>query len=144
MKPSEEIKQRIKEWEGCRLDAYVCPAGVLTIGYGHTGKDVHAGQHISQAQADALFASDLAKVERQLNEVVMGMSLTQGQYDALLSFAYNTGIGALKGSTLLRKARVNTSDPTIPNEFMRWVNGGGKVLPGLVKRRKYESELWQQ
>lgn len=69
-------------------------------------------------------------------------ALTQGQYDALVSFAYNTGISALRGSTLWRKVKANPADPAIPAEFRRWVNSGGKQLPGLVKRRAEEARIY--
>lgn len=147
MKASEKIKSKIKEWEGCRLTAYRCPAGLLTIGYGHTGKDVCQGLTINKATADYLFEKDIAEFETQLDRALKEdkvPALTQGQYDALLSIAYNIGITKLRGqSTLWRKLRANPSDSTIPAEFNRWVYGGGKVLPGLVKRRQQESEIYQ-
>lgn len=137
---SKSIKDKIKAWEGCRLRAYVCPAGVLTIGYGHTGPDVKTAMTITQAQADELFERDIIKFCNYVDPLVWGVRLRQCQYDALVSIAYNIGTGALKKSTLLSKVRANPDDPSIRNEFMKYVYGGGRVLPGLQKRRQVEAD----
>lgn len=145
MRASERIKSKIKEWEGCRLTAYRCPAGVLTIGYGHTGSDVTSGLRITQATADRMFDTDMARFDIELCRwmAIDGVhGLKQWQYDALVSFAYNLGIGALRDSTLWRKVKANPNDPTIPAEFMRWVHSKGAVLPGLVKRRAEEASIY--
>lgn len=144
MNASTKIKNFIKSHEGLRLDAYKCPAGVLTIGYGHTGADVQPGMRISKERASELFDKDLAGVARPLNAYLRenNVTLSQHQYDALLSFAYNVGVGALRNSTLWRKLRVNPSDPTIPSEFKRWTLSRGKTLPGLVKRRQAEASIY--
>lgn len=134
-------------WEGCRLTAYRCPGGVLTIGYGHTGSDVTPGQTISQQTADSLFDKDLARVEDELQRWmrVDGVPrLTQGQYDALVSFAYNLGVPRLRSSTLWRKVIMCPSDQSIAAEFMRWVNAGGKRMPGLVRRREQEAQIYYE
>lgn len=139
----------MKQWEGLKLNAYRCPAGVLTIGYGHTGKDVVAGLKITRERAEELFESDIAKFERTLDKQINAdkvQTLTQGQYDALLSFAYNVGMANLKSSTLWRKVKANPNDASIGNEFRRWVwatTSKGKVqLPGLIKRRAKEAEVY--
>lgn len=141
MKTSETTRAQIKAYEGCKLKTYICPAGVPTIGYGHTGKDVKLGQIITQAQADSLFLRDIepfeAWVAREFPDA------TQGQFDALVSFAYNCGTGNLAKSTLYRKAKADMADKTIPAEFGKWVKGGGKTLPGLVKRRAWEAKIYQ-
>lgn len=145
MEVSEKIKQFIKEQEGCRLTAYRCPSGVWTIGYGHTGADVKRGKTIAQAEAEALFDNDLRRFEAELSQAMKAdgaPALTQSQYDALLSFAYNIGITALRKSTLWRKVMANPADPTIPAEFGRWVYAKGKVLQGLVKRREQEANIY--
>lgn len=145
MEASEKIKQFIKEREGCRLTAYRCPSGVWTIGYGHTGADVKRGKTIAQAEAEALFDNDLRRFEAELSRAMKAdgaPALTQSQYDALLSFAYNIGITALRESTLWRKVKANPADPTIPAEFGRWVYAKGKVLQGLVERRKEEANIY--
>lgn len=142
MKASETVKSKIKEFEGCRLEAYKCPAGVLTIGYGHTGPDVAPGKRITPTEADTLFDRDIEKFENQLRQVVGTVNLRQCQWDAVVSLAYNIGIGAFSRSTLLRKLRSNPDNPAIRDEFLRWNRAGGKVLPGLVKRRLWESQRY--
>lgn len=141
MKISEEGLLLIKRFEGCKLQSYLCPAGVWTIGYGHT-VGVKKGQTITQAQADQMLADDLVQYE----QAVMGLvndedKLTSNQFSALVSFAYNCGVANLRSSTLLRK--VNAKDYVgAANEFGKWVNGGGKVLSGLVRRREAERALF--
>lgn len=144
MKASDKIKEFIKTKEGLRLEAYRCPAGVLTIGYGHTGADVKPNQTITRAQADALFEQDLSRFEYDLNAlaVTSAVTLTQNQYDALLSFAYNLGLPSLRRSTLWRKIQADPTDPTIPSEFARWVYSANHRLPGLVTRRAQESAIY--
>lgn len=130
----------IKRFEGCRLTAYYCPARVLTIGYGHTGQDVKPGMTITQQQADALLRRDLQRFERAVSESVK-YPLTQPMYDALVSFAFNCGTAALKTSTLLRL--LNQGDVQgAAAQFDRWTKGGGKVLPGLVRRRAAEKAMF--
>lgn len=138
MKTSEKINSMIKAWEGCRLKAYRCPAGVWTIGYGHT-EGVKAGMTITQQQADAMFEEEIEKFEKQVRPLVADVKLTQNQYDALVSLAYNIGVGGLKKSTLLKKVKANPNDPSIRTSFMQWIRGGGKILPGLQKRREMEA-----
>lgn len=137
MKISERGLQLIKHFEGLRLEAYRCPADVPTIGYGHT-LGVKMGDRITQDQAEELLRKDLAIFERGVNKAVTAL-ITQGQYDALVSFAYNLGLGALQGSTLLRK--LNAGEDA-SGEFGRWVHAGGKRLDGLVRRREAERALF--
>ncbi len=139
MELSQSIKTKIKAWEGCRLAAYRCPSGVPTIGYGHTGADVYLGLTISQERAEKLFDADIARFARHVEKLLSGISLTGNQFDALVSLAYNIGAGAFELSTLLSKVRRDPNDHTIRAEFAKWVHGGGKVLPGLVKRRTAEA-----
>jgi GH24 family phage-related lysozyme (muramidase) len=129
----------IKEFEGCELTAYVCPAGVLTIGYGSTGGHVTPGKTITEAEAEALLLKDLTRFEKAVNELVK-VPMTQGAYDALVSFTFNCGEGAFGESTLLRKLNAG-EDPnsTAKTELPRWTNGG---LAGLVRRRAAEVELF--
>ncbi len=149
MKTSPKAKALIQQFEGLKLQAYRCPAGKWTIGYGHTGPEVSRGMTITYARAVALLEADIAPVEDRLNAwlTAASLTLTQGQFDALVSFAFNLGLAALRGSTLWRKIQVNPADPTIPAEFARWVYAtvdGKKVkLTGLVNRRKTEAQLWQ-
>lgn len=138
MKTSEAIKKKIKAWEGCRLTAYRCPAGVWTIGYGHT-EGVTPGMKITQARADELFEEEIEKFEKKVRPLLQGVTLNQNQYDALVSLAYNIGVGALGKSTLLKKVKADPNDPSIRAAFGQWIRGGGKVLPGLQKRRVAEA-----
>ncbi|MGV3346257.1 lysozyme [Enterobacteriaceae bacterium LUAb1] len=129
----------IKQFEGCSLSSYLCPAGICTIGYGHTA-GVSDGEKITQCRADELLDGDLKVAEADVNRLVT-VPLRQGQFDALCSFVFNLGAGDLAGSTLLKK--LNSGDTAgASDEFCKWVHGGGKVLPGLVKRREAERELF--
>lgn len=144
MNLTNEIRAKMMQWEGCRLKAYRCPAGVLTIGYGHTGPDVKPGMEITAPQAVALFNADVDKFARSVEASLAGVTLKQKQFDAVVSLAYNIGLGGLKKSTLYRKIKANPDDPTIRAEFMKHVNarvnGVLKPLPGLVKRRRAEAD----
>ena len=131
----------IKEFEGLRLDSYICPAGVWTIGYGSTGEHVYPGQRITEPEAEELLRKDLWRFEDCVSSRVK-VALTDNEYAALVSFAFNCGCGALQESTLLR--RLNAGDPkprVFSEELPKWVRGGGQVLPGLVRRREAEVAL---
>ncbi|ESR27347.1 glycoside hydrolase family protein [Lutibaculum baratangense] len=135
----------IKHFEGLRLDAYIDPVGVWTIGYGHTGEAARPGNRITESEAEQLLQRDLEKHERTVQDLVQ-VQITEGEYSALVSFAFNVGDGALRGSTLLRKLNGGDSSGAAA-EFERWVYGtiDGKkvVLPGLVRRRKSERHLFE-
>lgn len=143
MELSQKIKQMIKGWEGCKLTAYRCPAGVLTIGYGHTGADVTPGKTITQEEADRLFDADVRKFAEKVAPLFSGVVLNNNQFDALVSLSYNIGSLSVKAPTLLRKVKANPNDPSIRAEFLKHVNarvnGVLKPLPGLVKRRTAEA-----
>ena len=135
----------IKKHEGRKLTAYICPAGKPTIGYGNTfyanGKPVKMGDKITKLEAESLLVIVVNQfASRVLN--VLKKPVTQNQFDALVSFAYNTGIGNFSRSTLLRKVNANPNDATIAGEFAKWNKGGGVVLRGLTRRRKEESDLY--
>lgn len=140
MKTSDRGIEFIKEREGFRAEAYLCPSGVPTIGYGHTAGVVE-GQTCTEAQAEEWLREDLAGAERAVTECA-GEGLSQRRFDALVSFTFNVGAAALRRSTLLRKVKADPSDPSIRDEFGRWVYGGGRVLPGLVARRRAEADLY--
>jgi len=129
----------IKEFEGLRLKAYRCPAGVLTIGYGHTG-GVREGQVLTQEEAEELLKKDLLVFERGVRNYVK-VPLTDNQFSALVSFSYNVGLGAFGKSTLLRKLNARDYNGAA-TEFAKWNKGGGKVLLGLTRRRTAEKELF--
>lgn len=140
MNISEAGLDLIKEFESCELDAYRCPAGIPTIGFGHTGSDVKMGMRIGQNEADALLLRDVAKFERCVNEAVTS-DIDQQQYDSLVCFAFNVGCQAFKESTLLRL--VNQRHwLAAADQFLRWTKAGGKELAGLVRRRQAERELF--
>lgn len=141
MKASESLIQKLKEFEGLRLEAYLDAAGVPTIGYGHT-HHVTLGDRLTEYWADQLLREDVRNVVRDINQ--LGVVRTQGQMDALVSFAFNLGIGRLLRSTLLKKIRSGASMHQIRKEFMRWVYADGKRLKGLEKRRQWEAERFFQ
>lgn len=139
MKTSQQGISLIKSFENLELKAYKCPASIWTIGYGHT-KGVKAGQVITEQQADKFLAEDLADAEKAVND--QGLAFNQNQFDALVSFTFNVGVGAFKRSTLLRKAKADVNDATIRGEFARWDKSNGEVLKGLTRRRASESTLY--
>jgi lysozyme len=130
----------VKKFEGLVLTAYRDPVGIWTIGYGHTGPEVGPGDVITKAQAEALLKRDLARFESAVRNLVK-VPLSSNQFSALVSFTYNVGSGALAQSTLL--ALLNQRNyQGAADQFPRWVNGGGQVLPGLVRRRNEERALF--
>ncbi len=130
-----------KTFEGCQLSAYADQGGVWTIGYGHTGPGVHAGLTITQQQADAFLESDTAGAVACVNRLVTA-PIVQCQFDALVDFTFNLGCASLANSTLLRD--VNTGDfDGAANEFLRWDHVNGMVIPGLLRRRQAEAQLFR-
>ena len=142
----------IKRFEGCKLTSYKCPAGVWTIGWGNTiyknGEKVKEGDTITQEEADELLKWMVENKYEMSVKMLLGENyaiMPELSSDALTSFAYNCGTSALAKSTLLKKIKANKNDlVTIKGEFMKWVKGGGKTLPGLVKRRAAEFELYME
>ncbi len=131
----------IMKYEGCKLAAYRCPANILTIGFGHTGKDVKEGMKISQAQADRLLVDDLDVFCAAVEGMVK--AATDNQFSALVSLCYNIGAGNLKGSTLMKK--FNAGDVFgAAAQFDVWNRAAGKVLEGLCKRREAERRLFEK
>lgn len=130
----------IRQFEGLRLAAYRCPAGIATIGYGSTA-GVKMGQTITSARAEELLREDVRQFEAAVSRLVK-VPLTQGQHDALVSFAFNLGAKALEKSTLLRLLNAGDYSGTAA-QFDRWVYASGKKLPGLVKRRAAERALFE-
>lgn len=131
----------IKRHEGLRLTAYRDSAGVLTIGYGHTGPDVYEGQTITAAEAERLLRADMAWAAQAVEELVR-VPLTAAQRDALTSFVFNVGRPAFAESTLLRKLNAGNYDAAA-SEFDRWIYAGGKPLAGLATRRASERALFE-
>lgn len=153
LKLSQKGLELIKHFEGLRLTAYLDAVGVPTIGYGHTKTvkkaDVLAKKRISEQEAERLLKSDVTQFERGVNRLTieLGIPITQCQFDALVSFAFNVGLGNLSKSTLLKKLYVMSQNDqssiyAVGDEFLRWNRAGGKVLPGLVRRRGEERLLF--
>ena len=137
---SEEGKSLIKKFEGCRLEPYLCSAGVLTQGWGHT-RTVVEGEPWSQDHADQMLDSDLEEFEGYVNNLVK-VDLNQSQFDALVAWTFNLGPANLKSSTLL-KVLNEGKHHEVPAQIVRWNKAGGEVLEGLVRRRKAEALLWE-
>lgn len=157
MKVSEAAIRIIKHHEGVRLRPYRCPALLWTVGVGHVIDPSHIGvkyedrkslpippgwdRVLSMGEVDALLAQDLAKFERGVARLCPGSVSNQGQFDALVSFAFNVGLGNLQRSSL--RMKINRGDlEDAAEEFMKWTKAAGRVLPGLVKRRKDERAMY--
>lgn len=145
MRASENAYKLIKESEGLKLEAYQCPAGLWTIGYGHTGrvngKAIQEGLIITEEIANELLENDVRYCELSLDKL-FDVELNQNQFDALIDFVFNLGEPALRGSTL-RKYINNGHFELAAAEFGKWVHAGKKVLPGLVIRREKERQLFE-
>lgn len=142
MKTSAAGKKLIVDFEGLRLDAYICPSGVPTIGVGHTGTDVTMGTRITEAHAMRLLEQDLAKFEEAVGRLI-SIKLTQPQFDALVSFAFNCGAGALEESTLRKRLNAGEDPNTVAKEELpKWCKGPNGPLAGLVRRRTAEVNLF--
>lgn len=145
---NDEGRALIKRFEGLRLKAYLCPAGVLTIGWGHT-KGVRKGQSITEHQAEAILDVDLDQFQRDVEFLTAGIPLNDNEFSALVSFAFNVGSDidddttaeGLGDSTLLRKLRAGDKAGAAA-EFLKWTHANGGVSPGLVKRRAAERALF--
>lgn len=133
--------EKLKEFEGCSLKAYRDAVNIPTIGYGRTA-GVRMGMTITQEQADKDLEEFIEAEESALSRFLGDTRLADNQWDAIVSFAYNVGLGNFKKSTMAKKILSNPNNPTIYNEFGRWVKAGGKKLPGLVKRRAWEAARW--
>ena len=139
----EKARELIKEFEGFRETAYKCPAGIWTIGYGWT-HGVKGGDTITQEKASELVEQEVMKIAEQIKTVLseeVFAKLTENQVCALIDFVYNLGLGNFKESTLYKMIK-GGQIMEAGNQFERLVKAGGKVLPGLVKRREAEKELW--
>lgn len=131
----------IKTFEGCRLMPYICPAGVWTCGWGSTGPDVIPGQPWTQEKADRRMQMDAIRFARATIALCPSLAVDGARLSAIADFAYNCGEGALAASTLRRKLNAGLLGE-VPAQLRRWVNGGGRVLPGLVRRREAEIVVW--
>ena len=145
MTPSENCYSLIRHFEGCRLKAYKCPAGIWTIGYGNTqyedGRMVKAGDVITQSRAATLLQLIVAKFAIS-TDMMVKQEIRQHEFDALVSFCYNVGVGNLEKSTLLRKANSRSPSEEVRAEFMKWNKARGQELAGLTRRRASEAYLF--
>ena len=145
MKVNAEGYALIKRFEGCRLKAYRCPANVLTIGYGNTfyenGMKVKDGDVITQQRAEELAKFIIDQFAVSIAPFIQ-KTLTENQFSACVSLAYNIGTGNFKKSSVFKKLNINPNDSTIADSFRLWNKGGGKVLKGLVNRREAEIQLY--
>jgi len=139
MRTSEPGKEFIKDFEGCKLEAYQCSGGVWTIGYGHT-RHVQEGDKITNKEADAFLVKDIEMVEHHVDRLV-NVHLLRNEWDAIVSWCFNLGCGNLRSSTMLRV--INSGDiDKVSEQIVRWDKAGGKVVAGLTRRRKAEAELF--
>lgn len=130
----------IKKWESLRLTSYLCPAGIWTIGYGHTGRDVEEDMTINTAAAEELLEQDCLESERIVDRLVKA-GIDDNQFSALVSFVFNIGGKAFAKSTLLSKLNKDDYEGAA-NEFLRWDKSNGRRLRGLVERREDERDLF--
>ena len=137
MKASNSLIEKMKEFEGYKSKAYRCPAGVWTCGHGHT-KGVKSTTTCTRTAAEEWLRQDIAPIERYLSNTE-GID-TQYKFDACVDFCFNLGMGAFSKSTLRKKIMAHAPEREIRAEFMKWVNGGGRKLPGLVRRREWEAD----
>lgn len=144
MKTSSKGIDFIKSFETLQLKAYkaVQTERYYTIGYGHYGPDVIPGTTITEAEAEQMLAEDLAGTERAVSNATAGWNLKQCQFDALVSLAFNVGVNAFRNSTLLKLVKQGVCEADIRAEFGKWVHSDGKQLPGLVRRRNAEADLF--
>lgn len=149
MKVSQTGINLIAGFEGLRLDAYPDPGTgnePITIGYGTTiypnGIKVKMGDVITKSEALDYLQFEVEEKAITVSQLTLSITLNQNQFDALVSFSYNVGLGALKKSTLLKKVKADPNDPTIERAFLMWARAGGRVMAGLKRRRQAEADLY--
>ena len=138
---NERGLELIKSFEGLRLDAYRCSAGVLTIGWGSTGPHVKEGMTISLDEAETLLKSDLSRFERGVEAMTEGVPTTDDQFAAMVSLSFNIGLGNFHGSTVLKRHKLG-NHLGAANAFLMWTKAKGNVLKGLMRRREAERRLY--
>lgn len=142
---SDNAGKLIREFEGCRLASYLCPAGKWTLGWGATGEDIKPGMKWTQAQADQRLAADIARFARGVTALVGISPTTRNQFDAMVCFAFNVGLGedGLKGSTLLKLHKAGRF-AAAADEFGKWIYSKGQPIQGLIRRRAAERALYRK
>ena len=141
MKTSQAGIDLIKSFEGLALKAAPCPAGIPTVGYGHTGPEVYNGLRITAEFAEDLLRQDLARFERGVERLIVGVPTTQAQFDSFVSLAFNIGLGGFQRSSVLRHHRAGNRLSAAAS-FLLWVKAAGRTLPGLVRRRNAERRMY--
>lgn len=141
MQCNERGRNLIKSFEGLRLEAYRCPAGILTIGYGSTGPHVKTGMVITPGEADRLFDKDLSRFEVGVTAMLCGVPTSEDEFSAMCSLAFNIGLQRFATSTLLKRHKAGNKIGTA-NAFLSWVFAGKRKLPGLIRRREAERSLY--
>jgi lysozyme len=141
MKINAKGLELVKRFEGLRLEAYRCPAGVLTIGYGSTGPHVKQGMVITPGEAERLLVKDLSRFETGVGAMVTGVPTNADEFSALVALSFNIGLNALGKSTVLRRHKQGNKVGAA-NAFLMWNKAGGRILSGLVRRREAERELY--
>lgn len=141
MKINEAGLAIIREFEGLRLTAYRCPAGVATIGYGHTGHDVRMTMTITPDRAEEMLENDLRRFEVGMTAMLGSVPTTSNEFSALVCLAFNIGLGKIATSTVLRRHKAGNRTGAA-NAFGMWNRAGGRILPGLVRRREAEAALY--
>lgn len=139
--PAEVAADFIEQWEGFKEKAYKCPAGVLTIGFGHTGDDVKPDQVITYKEAYDLLCKDIKERVMQIAPFI-NVPVTEGQFIALISLVFNVGAGSVKGSRLLKKLNAGDIEGAAAEFTDGWNTANGEVLLGLTRRRKAEAKLF--
>ena len=141
MKISTKGLDLIKSFEGLRLDSYRCSANVATVGYGHTGPDVRIPMTITPGEAERLLQKDIARFETGVTAMVSGVPTSENEFSAMVSLAFNIGLGAFATSTLLKRHKAGNKIGAA-NAFLMWNRAGKRVLPGLIRRREAERALY--
>ncbi len=131
----------IKDFEGLRLIGYRCPAGIPTVGYGHTGPEVRVGRRITEEQANTYLINDVSRFERGVTDAIGTTPTTENEFSAMVSLAYNIGLGAFGKSSVLRHHKAGHRLRAAAS-FLLWVKAAGRTLPGLVRRRNAERKLY--
>lgn len=142
MKINDKGKALVKRFEGLRLEAYRCPAGVLTIGYGSTGPHVKTGMVITPGEADRLLDKDLARFETGVEAMLCGVPTSEDEFSAMVSLAFNIGLGAFATSTLLKRHKAGNKIGAAKS-FLSWIYANKKPLAGLIRRREAEKALYE-
>ena len=138
---NEKGLELIKSFESLRLDSYRCPAGIATVGWGHTGPDVRIPMTITLEEAETLLKGDVARFERGVEAMIANAPTTDDQFSAMVSLSFNIGLGKFATSTVLKRHKLG-NHVGAANAFLMWNRAGGQILKGLMRRREAERKLY--